>query len=247
MPTTATIEHLNSYWRAKAGQTPDGPQGLPSYFDLTLTGNPYYSGLGWLDAWCLNPNISLTGLNSTYPATIYSSYELNLLPAGLFGSPALDSIAKNNLDVVNWIINQDYTANPQFSYGEVQAAMWKLLGHGELLTGVDIEADGPVSLADVNIIYNAALTHDGFVPDVNQQIALVIDLGQGRQPIIIEVPAAKLGDFVWHDVDANGNQDVGEAGIAGAAVNLVRDLNNDKDFDDPNEILATTTTDATGY
>jgi hypothetical protein len=34
-------------------------------------------------------------------------------------------------------------------------------------------------------------------------------------------PLASLGNFVWHDVNANGIQDNGEAGIPGATVNLL--------------------------
>ncbi|MDA1052496.1 MAG: tandem-95 repeat protein [Planctomycetota bacterium] len=47
-----------------------------------------------------------------------------------------------------------------------------------------------------------------------------------------------IGDFVWHDVDGDGVQDVGEPGIAGATVNL---LNGDN-FN----FIANTTTDANG-
>src|SRR5258706_109195 len=33
-------------------------------------------------------------------------------------------------------------------------------------------------------------------------------------------PPAAIGDFVWEDSNANGKQDAGEAGIAGAVVTL---------------------------
>jgi hypothetical protein len=242
-----SIEHLNSYWREKAG-LPPGPQGSPSYFDLTLGGNPSYVALGWLNGWCLDPNLELLGNNTRYPAgAVYSSYEQNLLPAGLFGAPIPGADPAGNLDLVNWVINQNFQSNPQFNYGEVQAAIWKLLGYGEITTGIDLVADGPVLSSDIQIIYNAALTHDGFVPDIGQNVAVILDLGRDKQPIIVEMPAAKLGNFVWHDLNANGAQDLGEAGIAGATVRLMRDINGDGDFDDANEILANTTTDSTGH
>ncbi len=50
-----------------------------------------------------------------------------------------------------------------------------------------------------------------------------------------------LGDYVWHDADADGVQDAGEAGINGVKVNLYDDL----DFDcqmDAGEFVTTTTT-----
>src|SRR5205085_1746056 len=47
-----------------------------------------------------------------------------------------------------------------------------------------------------------------------------------------------LGDFVWNDVNANGIQDAGELGIAGATVQLYNATGT--------TVLATTTTDANG-
>ena len=46
-----------------------------------------------------------------------------------------------------------------------------------------------------------------------------------------------IGDKVWNDVNANGTQDVGELGVAGITVTL---------FNNANNIIATTITDATG-
>ena len=48
---------------------------------------------------------------------------------------------------------------------------------------------------------------------------------------------ASLGDFVWHDLDADGIQDANEPGIPGATVNL-------KDAD--GNVIGTTTTAADG-
>lgn len=48
-----------------------------------------------------------------------------------------------------------------------------------------------------------------------------------------------LGDFVWLDANANGQQDSGENGMAGVTVKLYNAANN--------ALLATTTTDANGY
>src|SRR5258706_225474 len=50
-------------------------------------------------------------------------------------------------------------------------------------------------------------------------------------------PPAAIGDFVWEDSNANGKQDAGEAGIAGALVTL---------YDSSNAVVATQTTVAGG-
>ncbi|MCU0795680.1 MAG: carboxypeptidase regulatory-like domain-containing protein [Akkermansiaceae bacterium] len=52
--------------------------------------------------------------------------------------------------------------------------------------------------------------------------------------------AASFGDFVWNDGDADGIQDVGEAGIAGVRVYL--DMNGDSVFDSATEPSAITNT-----
>jgi hypothetical protein len=49
---------------------------------------------------------------------------------------------------------------------------------------------------------------------------------------------ASLGDFVWHDLNANGVQDAGELGVENVTVNLL---------DCAGNILATTTTNASGF
>jgi hypothetical protein len=176
-------------------------------------------------------------------AKIYSSYELGLLGTDL---PRIGN--QQNLDLVNWIINQNFTANPQYNYGEVQAAIWTLLGDSYNPNGSDLTAQGPVILDDVNAIVTAAQANgENFVPDTNQFIAVVFDPGNNQQPFIGQIKAAALGDFVWNDLNANGIQDFGEPGIAEAIVNLVRDINGDGDFLDDNELLQTTKTDSTGF
>jgi len=57
-------------------------------------------------------------------------------------------------------------------------------------------------------------------------------LGSEReQPILIETRAAKLGDYVWYDLNADGIQGVTEQGIDGVTVNLWRDLNGNNNVD----------------
>ena len=50
---------------------------------------------------------------------------------------------------------------------------------------------------------------------------------------------ATIGDRVWLDANANGQQDAGEAGVAGVAVELYTCVNNQ-----PGVLVAGTTTDA---
>ncbi|MBO3712612.1 MAG: carboxypeptidase regulatory-like domain-containing protein [Candidatus Accumulibacter sp.] len=252
---TATITYLVSYNRATIfGMT---KYDAPSYGDVAFTGNPYYADLpapgnGHLDFWCLNPTVTIpqstnsSGIDTgiTLNATLYSSYELHLLPSAITAQ-----IDEGNLAKVNWILNQDFTANnqTQYNYGEVQAAIWVLMGSPYSVTDPTLTAAGPVLVGDVNQILADAATHGNFVPNETQYMAVVIDptdLGGTvhYQPSITVVKAAKLGDFVWEDNNRNGTQEAGELGINGITVNLWRDLNGNGRFDGGPELLATTIT-----
>lgn len=67
---------------------------------------------------------------------------------------------------------------------------------------------------------------------------LTVDFGFWR-------PEFALGNFVWDDIDNDSQYDTGESPIENVIVNLYRDLNEDGTPDAG--IIATTSTDATGY
>jgi len=216
----------------------------PSLLDIVIKGtsvfNPSGSSVGTTyDAWCLIEEIDLP-LPATYTATIYSPYELTTLATGVPTLAASQKLA--NMDNINWLLNH-YTSLGA-AYGDVQGAIWKMMNSTVLVDYV-----GPQSMANIDALVAQAMQHDGYVPGIGDTIGVVIDTLQGsrhRQPLIIEMKAAALGDRVWHDANANGIQDAGETGIAGAIVELVRDQNKDGDLLDAGEVLATTTTDASG-
>jgi len=209
--------------------------GYPSYWDVTLTGSDYFSGT--YDAWCGNPTLFLsvgnTGtvdLYSTYsPASVYTQPN-TAIPGSVFsGSTYSPSAAIAQLDNVNWLLNQHYTTNPQFSASEVQLAIWRLLGFS---TGSQYLQSADWQEADVQTLVSQASSAaaDSFVPGDDDVFAVIADptfdyISQGTnygqaQPIIIEARFAKLGDRVWLDANANGAQDAGEAGVAGVTVQL---------------------------
>ena len=206
------------------GVTPLNPGNLP--------GGTLY------DPWCLVRDISLP-IEATYSAYIYSSYELEALAAvpGLAGS-----IKLQNLDNINWLLNNYKRLNATDGY--VQGAIWKMMGSAPISNYI-----GPQDIVKIDALIAQAMQHDGYVPGIGDTIGVIVDPMSGsthRQPLIVEMKAASLGDRVWHDANANGIQDAGEEGIAGATVRLVRDQNLDGDVDDAGELLATTTTDANG-
>ena len=206
------------------GITPFNPGNLAN-------GTPY-------DAWCLVENIQIQ-VNTSYLSYVYSSYEIGYLNAipGLAANVNL-----HNLDNINWLLN--HYASLGAVYGDVQGAIWKMMGSKALVNYL-----GPQDLNKIDALVALAMQHDGYVPGIGGTIGVILDPMAGsthRQPLIIEMKAASLGDQVWHDRNANGRRDSGEEGIAGATVTLVRDQNQDGDFDDAGEVLATTTTGANG-
>ncbi|MEN6645467.1 MAG: SdrD B-like domain-containing protein [Armatimonadia bacterium] len=62
--------------------------------------------------------------------------------------------------------------------------------------------------------------------------------GQARRDVDFGYVAGTLGDTVWADANANGVQDSGETGLAGVSVSL---------YDGSNTLLATTTTNSSGW
>lgn len=216
----------------------------PSFLDLSVsaasaTATSYIGSV--YDAWCLDRSIGISVVGS-YTANIYSTYEL-----GTFADQAtLQFHGKSaNLDNVNWLLNFYTGPASGYTYGEVQGAIWSLMGSNPIATFMG--AQDPVKITE---LVNLALAHDGFVPDAGEAFGVILDpinaSGVHQQPLIIETKAAKLGDLVWNDLNANGVQDTGEPGIAGATVQLVRDMNGDGLFTGPNEVIASGTTDANG-
>ena len=216
----------------------------PSFLDLSVSAASAtatsYTGSVY-DAWCLDRSIGINVVGS-YTANIYSSYEL-----GTFSDQASLQFHGNaaNLDNVNWLLNFYTGPASGYTYSEVQGAIWSLMGSNPIATFM-----GAQDPAKITELVNLALANDGFVPDAGQAFGVILDpinaAGVHQQPLIIETKAAKLGDFVWNDLNANGVQDAGEPGIAGVTVQLVRDMNGDGLFTGPNEVIATGITDANG-
>jgi uncharacterized repeat protein (TIGR01451 family) len=223
---------------------------LPSNTDVTIKSatilnSQAASGGSVYDAWCLAHDVTVL-TPFTYTTYLYSSYEIGTLQTSVPTLSASTYLA--NLDNINWLINWYNGSNA--TAGDVQGAIWKMMGN----TYLDSSA-GPQNESNINALVSQAMAHDGYVPEIGDKIAAVFDTtittSSGKvnhyQPLLVTLQAASIGDTVWHDANANGIQDTGEAGIAGATVTLVRDLDGDKKFTSANEALATTTTDSTGH
>ena len=171
-----------------------------AYFDVTVT-DAMLTGdyLGW----CVDTDRQIDATFS-YPADVWSSYD-PLLPAGLIEYP-------ENLDLVNWILNQDYVKNPSlcngnYTYGDVQRAIWELVDDEQSEGGL-----GDWEQCRVDEILNDALMFgEGFIPECGDLVGVILvpveECGGDwlYQFIIIGVPAecdVTYGDeTVWAKAD----------------------------------------------
>ncbi len=220
----------------------------PSLFDISIlsgsTSGALFPAVGTVYAgWCLD-KVSHVYVPGVYSAAVYSSYEAGIL--GGSSSPIGDNPYAIHLDSINWLLNHRTLPGHEATFGEVQSAIWKLLGQDWTSEASYL---GAVDPASVDTLAALALTHQGYVPEAGEKIGVVLDpiwAGVHEQPQLIELRASALGDRVWDDRNGDGRQDADETGIAGATVKLVRDLDGDGAFTGPNEVLATTVTDASG-
>jgi hypothetical protein len=220
-----------------------GVAGGSSYLDLVIqpAGAPVF------DAWCVDLDKTITP-GTLYTARVYALGDPAV--AGLFDRPD----APDNLDLVLYILNKHYPGKTSpngygtYTFGDVQRAIWQLLEDTQSTGGL-----GPWSQLRVNeILADAAANGEGYAPGCGDTTVLFVKpVLQGCAPnttstttaaqiLIIEVlfECASIGDFVWHDMNQNGIQDLGEPGIPDVTVQL---------FDCAGNLVATTTTDANGY
>ncbi|MBL8339062.1 MAG: hypothetical protein JNM97_20010, partial [Rhodoferax sp.] len=224
------------------GQQPD--LGAPSFLDLIVSNStdPVVVN-GVYDAYCLNPLIDIFLSPNSYP----NSFVVPGNGTEPIVTIDFEDLTRAQLDAVNWLLAQNFTSDPkygnQFNFGEVQTAIWKLVG----FTDAQINGAGlqlflndnnrqVVSIADVNFLVssaqNAAANGATGTPE-NTFFTAIVDTVQEAQPLIIQLQKAKLGNYVWLDSDADGIQDANEAGVNNVVVEL---------YDGNGTLLATTTT-----
>jgi hypothetical protein len=163
------------------GETTSKP-GTNAYFDLNLFGDSAIAGTG-LDAWCVDVAGDLAGNDPNLTFDVYSSYADNI-PTNRVDKP-------ENFDYVNWIVNQNFIGQDspsggQYTFGDVQWAIWELIDDSNCASCAFLGDDW--SVAKGQEIADAALASgDNFVPGCGQKMAVVLIPGDNKQSIIITV------------------------------------------------------------
>jgi hypothetical protein len=157
--------------------------GAPSYFDVAVSGGTALDGT--YDGYCLDTD---AGCPDSGPANVYSSY--GLLPQTRIEYP-------ENLDLVNWIINQGFVGQPSgcdgnYTYGDVQWAIWHLLEDNPTPGALGSLGDWSECRAQ-EIVAAAYANGEGFVPGCGDVMGIIL-IREGEwweyQPVLIwvEVP-----------------------------------------------------------
>jgi hypothetical protein len=165
---------------------------LPDQVYVTVVDKPAWDndGDGYADAWwqidisqggildgshpayCADLD-TFTEVGEEYWADVYSSYAL---PEGIVEYP-------ENLDLVNWILNQDFVGEPSpcggfFNYKNVQGAIWTL-----------IEGYAPGAGCNVaELVDRAYANGEGFEPGCGDLLGVFLIPVTGEQHLLISVP-----------------------------------------------------------
>ena len=171
--------------------------GTSSYNIVNILGSSILTGTH--DAWCVETDEGASQ-NEEYTADVYCSNET--LPDGLVDYP-------ENLDLVNWILNQDYIGTPSdcdgnYTRGDIQTAIWALLS----AIPAAVDDQGPFSECRVNeIIADAQANGEGYEPGCGD-LVLVLLFPEGKvQNIAFGFPVTcgaeetcwAFGDFEFDD------------------------------------------------
>lgn len=136
-------------------------EGEDGYLQTTLYG-PNGELLGTYDSWCID-RYNLVETYIDYTANVYDDYT-TLPPTGNFAN------VQENIDLLNYIINQDYVARG-FTIDDIQHAIW-----GFTDPMITYELDYPVNYpAALAIMSDARLNGEGFEPTCGQYKAVIVE------------------------------------------------------------------------
>jgi hypothetical protein len=167
-----------------------------SYFDTYVSGGGFLAGT--YDGWCIDTYHRISPGNE-YQMLVLSSYED--IPEGVVDYP-------ENLDLVNWVINQDWLTmiSPSdgrlYTWSDVQRAIWELIEDNPAGTGL-----GTWYPDHVAEILDAAYTYgENYVPggDCNDKVAIILIPVNGQQVTIaqvtfieVQVPCGTVDETAW--------------------------------------------------
>ncbi len=154
-----------------------------SYWVTTVTDGGILDGT--YAAWCIDTDRTMSA-GTSYTANVYSSYD-ELAAAGLVEYP-------ENLDEVNWIINQDFVGQTSgcggaYTMGDVQKAIWTLVEDTPSNAGL-----GAWSQCRVDEILAGASSYGvDYQPGCFEQLAVILaPVSTNRQVLVAQVTTIEV-------------------------------------------------------
>lgn len=165
--------------------------GGDSYFNTTVSNDGDLNGT--YDGWCIDIGHTITP-GVTYLANVYSSYED--LPEDI---PNIDK--PENLDLVNYIINNYSGDGTPYTMCDVQKAIWTVIDYS-------MASCGSYNQDRVEeIVADATANGAGFVPPCGGFVAVILIPVNLQQAIIAQITTIQVGvecEAVWEGETAWG-------------------------------------------
>lgn len=160
--------------------------GSTSYFKTTITNGGILDGI--YNGWCIDVNNFIYN-NMEYQVKVISSYDPEFSSLGLVEK-------SQNMDMVNWIINQNYPGKTApdlsgYTYGDVQRAIWELLEDNLSESGLGLWSQERVRI----ILAEAAARGENFVPQCGDKIAVILKPVDITQPFQVTIAQVVLTEF----------------------------------------------------
>lgn len=154
--------------------------GTTTYMDILLADAGAFNGIH--HAWCVDLGVPTGGTTET--ARLISSLD----PAASF---LVDR--PENIDVVNFILNQSYSGWTGVTKTEIQAAIWSVIDAAGWQDGVGFELDEvDADLVD-DIVSQALSLGQGFVPTAGQLAAIFVVNSNGFQTVMFPTRVGTCG------------------------------------------------------
>ena len=201
--------------------------GDPTYFKMQVTGGGFIStydmgfGPGVYPAWCVDIDHTI-GLNTNYPAYLFSSYEQ--LPGYLIGNGLIEY--PENLDKVNYLVNAFATGQlvqptnadctpridpgtglpypPEaLTYSDIQRAIWHYIDNNQSTSGLSNWSQWRVNA--IQCVVDAY--GNNFIPTCDDKVVfLVVPTGTVTQPLTIQVVIGQpvIGEIAVQCTSAGG-------------------------------------------
>ena len=148
------------------------PDGDPSYFSINLPAFGIENGVGW----CLDVENTIGG----YPE--FKEYQMEAISSYSDDLTTLECLVDKpeNLDIINYLCNQDFSDNPLITGSVIQGALWTIIDDNPPTNG-----GGGISwdqeLVD-NLVASAFEHGEGFIPGCEDKVVVIMDPGCPEDP-----------------------------------------------------------------